>query len=91
MKYFLGVIFLFLSLFGGWKVMASPDTAQKLDAKLFQELRWRSIGPARGGRALAVTGVRGQPDTLIRGFAILIVCSAALLSNGSRGSWTWRR
>lgn len=67
MKYFLGVTFLFLSLFGGWKVMASADTTQKLDAKLFQQLRWRSIGPARGGRALAVTGVRGQPEVFYFG------------------------
>ena len=67
MKYFFGVTFLFLSLFGAGKVMASPDTAQKLDAKLFQELRWRSIGPARGGRALAVTGVRGQPEVFYFG------------------------
>jgi len=29
--------------------MASPDTPQKFDAKLFQEMRWRSIGPFRGG------------------------------------------
>ncbi|HVC01911.1 MAG TPA: hypothetical protein VND80_06885 [Steroidobacteraceae bacterium] len=28
---------------------------------LFGGLRWRSIGPFRGGRALAVTGVAGQP------------------------------
>jgi photosystem II stability/assembly factor-like uncharacterized protein len=66
-KYFFSVIFLCLSLFGGWKVLASPDAAQKLDAKLFQELRWRSIGPARGGRALAVTGVRGQPEVFYFG------------------------
>jgi photosystem II stability/assembly factor-like uncharacterized protein len=66
-KYLFGVTFLFLSLFSGWKVMASPDTGQKLDAKLFQELRWRSIGPPRGGRALAVTGVRGQPDVFYFG------------------------
>ena len=30
--------------------------------KCFQELRWRSIGPFRAGRVLAVTGVRGQPE-----------------------------
>src|SRR5260370_19980131 len=41
---------------------ASPQAAQHFDAKLFQELRWRSIGPSRGGRALAVAGVRGQPE-----------------------------
>src|SRR5690242_9370633 len=42
--------------------MAGPDAAKQVDPKLFQELHWRSIGPFRGGRALAVTGVRGQPD-----------------------------
>ena len=67
MKYFLRVAFLCLSLFGGWKALGSPDTAQKLDPRLFQELRWRSIGPARGGRALAVTGVRGQPEVFYFG------------------------
>jgi photosystem II stability/assembly factor-like uncharacterized protein len=41
----------------GW-----PDAPKQYDAKLFQELRWRLIGPSRGGRTLAVTGVRGQPD-----------------------------
>jgi len=66
-KYLCGVIFLCVSSFGGWRVMASPDTTQKLDAGLFQELRWRSIGPFRGGRALAVTGVRGQPEVFYWG------------------------
>jgi photosystem II stability/assembly factor-like uncharacterized protein len=66
-KYLFGVIFLCLSIFGGWGVMASSDTPQKFDSKLFQELRWRSIGPARGGRALAVTGVRGQPEVFYFG------------------------
>ena len=41
---------------------ASPDETQKFDQKFFGEMRWRSIGPFRGGRSLAVTGVRGQPD-----------------------------
>jgi len=66
-KYFFSLILLCLSLFGGWKVLASPDAAQHLDVKLFQGLRWRSIGPARGGRALAVTGVRGQPEVFYFG------------------------
>src|SRR5207245_9820846 len=47
--------------------MASPDTVQKSDASLFQEMKWRSIGPFRGGRALAVTGVRGQPEVFYFG------------------------
>jgi photosystem II stability/assembly factor-like uncharacterized protein len=39
-----------------------PDTGPKFDQKFFGEMRWRSIGPFRAGRSLAVTGVRGQPD-----------------------------
>src|SRR6266581_1389507 len=42
--------------------LAAPVAAQHVDPKLFQELRWRSIGPFRGGRVLAVTGVRGQSE-----------------------------
>jgi photosystem II stability/assembly factor-like uncharacterized protein len=41
---------------------ASQDASSGFDGKLFSELRWRSIGPHRGGRSLAVTGVRGQPE-----------------------------
>jgi len=42
---------------------ATPQSAQHVDAKFFQDLRWRSIGPARAGRVVAVTGVRGEPET----------------------------
>ena len=31
------------------------------DTTLYSALKWRSIGPFRGGRVTAVTGVRGQP------------------------------
>src|SRR6185437_8491455 len=34
-----------------------------VDQGLFQALQWRCIGPYRGGRALAVTGVAGDPTT----------------------------
>ncbi len=33
------------------------------DSTLFSGMRWRNIGPFRGGRADAVTGVRGRPRT----------------------------
>jgi len=49
------------------RLLAAPDWPKQVDPKLFQELRWRSIGPFRGGRALAVTGVRGQPETYFFG------------------------
>lgn len=32
-----------------------------MDPSLFSAMRWRGIGPYRGGRALAVTGVAGVP------------------------------
>ena len=61
------IVFAHMSLFFlavvSVRLVAAPDTPKQFDPKLFQELRWRSIGPFRGGRVLAVTGVRGQPDT----------------------------
>ncbi len=36
--------------------------AQTYDQKLFQEMHWRCIGPFRGGRTVAITGVPGQPN-----------------------------
>jgi photosystem II stability/assembly factor-like uncharacterized protein len=42
---------------------ATPQSAQTAGAKFFQDLRWRSIGPYRAGRVVAVTGVRGEPET----------------------------
>ena len=32
-----------------------------IDAELFAEMRWRAIGPFRGGRSKAAAGVPGQP------------------------------
>ncbi|HYY12921.1 MAG TPA: hypothetical protein VE758_00650 [Chthoniobacterales bacterium] len=34
-----------------------------IDEKLFNGMQWRQIGPFRGGRALAIEGVIGEPDT----------------------------
>ena len=36
--------------------------AQQFDPKLFSEMRWRCIGPFRGGRTVAITGVPHQPN-----------------------------
>ena len=36
--------------------------AQNYDQKLFGEMRWRCIGPFRGGRSVAVTGAPGEPS-----------------------------
>lgn len=39
---------------------AALHAAAPVDPSLFHELRWRSIGPFRGGRVLAVAGVPGE-------------------------------
>ncbi|HKW57444.1 MAG TPA: hypothetical protein VJN42_08805 [Candidatus Acidoferrum sp.] len=46
----------------GIAARAWPKAESAFDQKAFEGLHWRMIGPFRGGRALAVTGVRGQPD-----------------------------
>ncbi|MEO8217453.1 MAG: hypothetical protein ABI718_10275 [Acidobacteriota bacterium] len=42
-------------------LLASVNVSAAVDPSLFQDLRWRLIGPFRGGRVLAVSGVIGQP------------------------------
>jgi photosystem II stability/assembly factor-like uncharacterized protein len=42
-------------------------TSQTYDQKLFGGMHWRNIGPFRGGRALAVTGIPGEPNTYLFG------------------------
>ncbi len=41
--------------------------AQPFDSKLFQEMRWREIGPYRGGRTRALCGVPSQPNVFYIG------------------------
>lgn len=41
---------------------ALPGASQTLDPAQWRGLRWRLIGPNRGGRALAVAGVQGNPN-----------------------------
>ena len=36
--------------------------AQQYDPKLYSEMRWRCIGPFRGGRTVAISGVPQQPN-----------------------------
>ena len=40
-----------------------PSTnAQVIDAQLYSGIRWREVGPYRGGRSCTVTGVPGNPN-----------------------------
>jgi photosystem II stability/assembly factor-like uncharacterized protein len=39
-----------------------PAGAQQYDQKFYSDMRWRCIGPFRGGRTVAITGVPHQPN-----------------------------
>jgi photosystem II stability/assembly factor-like uncharacterized protein len=66
------LLFLLL-LVGGWAGLAgAPASAQPApravhDSSHFDDLEYRMIGPYRGGRSTAVTGIAGQPDTYFMG------------------------
>jgi len=54
----------------GLAVLAmSPSTtgAESFDLRTYQGMRWRMIGPFRGGRTVAATGVPGQPNVFYIG------------------------
>ena len=44
-----------------------PLSAQQYPATLLSGLRWRDVGPMRGGRSYAVAGNASQPDTFYMG------------------------
>jgi photosystem II stability/assembly factor-like uncharacterized protein len=43
-------------------LVSSFSLAQQLDPSLYSGLRWRMIGPHRGGRTVSVSGVESQPN-----------------------------
>src|SRR5690349_3797027 len=50
----------------------APNQAQTtantiVDPNTYQDLRWRSLGPHRGGRSTAAAGVRTQPNVFYMG------------------------
>src|SRR5436190_17439076 len=59
-------------------------TGQQYDASLYSGLRWRMIGPFRGGRVNAVSGVPGQPNTFYFGS----VGGGVWKSGNSGRTWT---
>src|SRR5213594_2094554 len=65
-------------------VPAATGLSQQYDTKLFAEMRWRSIGPHRGGRTKAITGVASQPNVFYVG-----VCNGGLWRTTDYGR-TWR-
>jgi len=43
-------------------LLLSANLSAAVDPAHFQDLRWRLIGPFRGGRVLAVSGVPSEPE-----------------------------
>ncbi|HEX4666268.1 MAG TPA: hypothetical protein VH207_06675 [Chthoniobacterales bacterium] len=41
---------------------AQPPSKGQFDEKLWSGMKWREIGPFRGGRAVAIEGVPGEPN-----------------------------
>ena len=64
----------------------APDRVrgQQFDPSLFTGMRWRMIGPFRGGRAVAVAGVPGQPNLFYFG----AVCGGVWKTTNAGHTWT---
>src|SRR5258708_15693689 len=57
-----------LRLFALVLLVSAPfGFADSFDAKLFAEMRWRMVGPFRGGRTRAISGVPSQPNVFYIG------------------------
>ena len=62
MKTFVTLILGFLLAFPMGAQKRSSETPAVVDAKYLAGITWRDIGPFRGGRSCAVTGVPGKPN-----------------------------
>src|ERR1700741_2013490 len=65
----------------GWAAAAAAAAA--VEPSLFGALQWRGIGPYRGGRALAVAGVPGDPYTFYVGY----VAGGVWKTNDAGATW----
>lgn len=64
--------------------LASTALAQEFNSDLFQSLSWRGIGPIRGGRTKAITGVPSRPGV----FYIGVVNGGVWTTNDYGRTWT---
>src|SRR5690348_14908337 len=47
--------------------LLATAVAQQIPSSMYQQMHWRMIGPFRGGRTRAATGVPGQPNVFYIG------------------------
>jgi photosystem II stability/assembly factor-like uncharacterized protein len=54
-----------IATLAGWRasgpIQPADPARAPIDSVILKSLRWRSIGPDRGGRSITITGVKGQP------------------------------
>ena len=63
---------------------ATPARAESYDPSLFREMRWRMIGPHRGGRTKAAAGIPERPGVFYVG-----VCNGGVWKTDDYGrTWT---
>ena len=70
-------------LAGGLMVWGVRAAAQTVDEQSMKGIEWREIGPFRGGRVIAVTGVVGEPSTYYFGAV------AGGVWKTTNSGWTW--
>ena len=59
-------VFFFICSILSFPVWSAPQKSKKIsryDTSLYKEMKWRCIGPYRGGRVTAVAGIPSQPYT----------------------------
>ncbi|MCU1307903.1 MAG: hypothetical protein JWN45_2598 [Acidobacteriaceae bacterium] len=61
-RFFLAVSFFILS-----STLVPLSLAQQIDPALFSDMKWRLVGPFRGGRSLSAVGVPGNSSTFYFG------------------------
>jgi photosystem II stability/assembly factor-like uncharacterized protein len=55
-------LFRHIPVFALFVVFSVPALAQQFNPNPYQEMRWRMIGPFRGGRTVAISGIAAQPN-----------------------------
>src|SRR5271169_5123119 len=49
------------------RAQSSSNSSSSASARQFSGLRWRLVGPIRGGRTIAVAGIAGDPNVFYFG------------------------
>lgn len=62
MRFVLLFAFVFSSVAAVAQKKTTPSTTVSFDQSLYSGIKWREVGPYRGGRSSSVTGVPGNPN-----------------------------